>query len=226
MTNSRIIKILVLLMPLLIIFAGCVKAKDTNNKDSISSQESNQAKSSNDEKMQIIESFKNSINNKDTEAFKKIVSPAGLIIIRNFVSGEAGIRGKDIRFYYTVNKIPNDLAFPVIDEIPVKLNELFSKTLQNKRKLTVTEVKKVKYDFKDNGEISSRNPPTDTVISNSRDIIKISENPSDIYELFTLDDSEIVLAEAQLITGILTGNFAVFEKKNGKYFLRAIMDFR
>ena len=152
---------------------------------------------------------------------KEIVSPSGLVIIRNFPSGGFGVRGKNVRNYYSLGLLPVDFIFPVKGEIAIDPAELFRGTRKrNLTNLPLTVIEGVMFEFKNLGE-----PPTSEVIELCAQIgIEglLDESP----RVIQLNDKEVVLTESVVINGIPLGVWAVFERIDNKYLLRAIIDLR
>ncbi|MDQ0285168.1 hypothetical protein J2Z49_000258 [Desulfofundulus luciae] len=176
--------------------------------------------------IKIIEDFIKSIKNNDAEALKRITSPSGLIIIRNFSSG-SGARGKDIRNLYLPDEIPSNLQFEVSGEVPIILHDLFKKEQIGIKDMPVERLNDLNFNFKDDSKSNILGPPTDEV----RDIcgkITSTKDTNNQYssKIFRLGDKEIVLTESALVADSPIGVWAVFEKLNGKYFLRAVIDLR
>lgn len=172
-----------------------------------------------------VERFIKSIKNKDYSIFEEIVSPAGLVVIRNFLTGN-GTRGKDIRHNYYTTEIPRNLQFPVKGETPVDLNQLFSDTMEsNDKNIPGKLLGGIQFGFEDN-ENSYPEPPTPRV----REIcgkIRSSEHENDPSpRIFILGDKEFALTESMIIEGLPVGSWAIFEKVGKGYLLRAIIDFR
>jgi len=171
--------------------------------------------------LQFINSIKN--NGKD---FEKIISPQGLIVIRNFVTGGSGTRGKDVRYFYTANKIPANLSFSVKDESPIVFSQLFEKVIKKDVKTIKTiNVKDICFLFKDDGEIIY--PPTSEVIQICTEIQKIEKETNMGPRIFILGEKEFALTEAEMFLDDLSvGSWAVFNRVDSRYYLRAVMDFR
>ena len=181
-----------------------------------------------------IENFNNAIYKENIDQFKHLISPSGLVIIRNFVSGGYGQRGKNIRNCYLVSEIPDNLKFEVDDEVPIDLSELFPKKLLSEGIETdYIKLNGNTFGYKDgikkeNKSVSVPNPPTNEIIENCSEIMKYINDKNEERKLmvFILGNDEIALTEAQYYNGFSYGNWAIFEKINEKYYLRAIMDFR
>lgn len=152
---------------------------------------------------------------------KEIVSPSGLVVIRDFPSGGFGVRGKNVRDHYSLELLPANFIFPVKGEIAIDPAELFRGTRKrNLTNLPLTVIEGVMFEFKNLGE-----PPTSEVIELCAQIgIEglLDESP----RVIQLNDKEVVLTESVVINGIPLGVWAVFERIDNKYLLRAIIDLR
>src|SRR5947207_10146813 len=62
-----------------------------------------------------------------------LIGDDGLIVIRNFVTGGWGKRGKDIRYSLRKRDVPLDGSFPVKGETPVLLSSLFAESAKGGR---------------------------------------------------------------------------------------------
>ncbi|MEW6573238.1 MAG: hypothetical protein AB1374_06355 [Bacillota bacterium] len=175
--------------------------------------------------IKIVEDFIKSIKTNDAEALKRIISPSGLIVIRNSSSGN-GARGKDVRNLYLPDKIPSNLQFEVSGELPIVLHDLF-KTEVEIKDIPVERLNNINFNFKDDSKSNIFGPPTDEVrdicgeMTSTRD-----KNNQYSSKIFRLGDKEIVLTESALVADLPTGVWAVFEKLNEKYFLRAVINLR
>lgn len=195
--------------------------------------ENNKISLANDVKT-TIENFNNAIYKENIDQFKQLISPSGLVIIRNFVSGGYGQRGKNIRNCYLISEIPDNLKFEVDGEVPIDLSELFPGKLLNEGIETdYIKLNGNTFGFKDsikkeNKSVSVPNPPTNEIIENCSEIMEYANDNNEERKLmvFILGNNEIALTEAQYYNGFSYGNWAIFEKINEKYYLSAIMDFR
>ncbi|MCL4515734.1 MAG: hypothetical protein M1379_09160 [Firmicutes bacterium] len=172
-----------------------------------------------------VERFIKSIKDNDYSTFEELVSPAGLTIIRNFLTGY-GARGKNIRHNYSKAEIPQNLQFPVEGEIPVDLKQLFNGTMESDAKnIPGKLLRDIQFGFKNN-ENSYPEPPTPTI----REVcgkIRSSERENDSGpRIFILGEKEFALTESMIYEGLAVGTWAVFEKTDDRHLLRAIIDFR
>ncbi|MCL6613760.1 MAG: hypothetical protein K6U03_03945 [Firmicutes bacterium] len=189
------------------LFFGCVGRRDDNE----------------DMVKDTVAIFIKSIKAQDIMGFRKLVSPSGLVVIRNFVTGGFGARGKDIRNYYKQSQV--DFKFKVPGEEPVSVEWLFAESVKSKiNKIPIRKVKGMNFGFKDNGQMVY--PPTMELIEICSKIQEHSKKSEMKPEIFILNDKEFALTESDYIIGLSIGSWAVFEKASDKYYLRAIMDFR
>ena len=151
---------------------------------------------------------------------KEIVSPSGLVVIRNFPSGGFGVRGKDVRYHYSLESIPVNFKFPVKGEIDIDPGELFMGTVKsNIKSLPLITVEGLEFGFKNKDE-----PATSKVIElcGRIGIEDFDGSP----RIIRLNDKEIVLTESVVIDDLALGAWAVFERIDNKYLLRAVIDLR
>ena len=177
--------------------------------------------------IKVVEDFIKSIKNSDAEALKSIMSPSGLILIRNFSSGN-GARGKDIRNLYLADKIPVNLQFVVSSEVPISLNQLFDKSQQTEiANIPMVKLNDNGFHFKDDLKSNMFGPPTNDVRDICGEITSTAETNNQYSpRIFELVGDEIVLTESALVADSPVGVWAVFVKVDDKYFLRAIIDLK
>lgn len=176
------------------------------------------------EEEKVVENFINAVKTNDAEDLKQIISPSGLIVIRNFSSGN-GTRGKDIRDLYLADNIPTNLEFVVSGESPIVLKNLLRESLKNKVESIPVEKINDNFNFKDNSKNSTIEPSTDDVRDICSEITSANDkNNQCAPKIFSLGDKEIALTESALVADSPAGAWIVFEKINKRYFLRAIID--
>lgn len=161
---------------------------------------------------------------KDTNArrFNNIVSDAGMIFIRNFVSGN-GARGTDIRNYYKVSDIPKHLTIQIKGQSGIDLKSLFLQSMHaDKSNIHIVNVNNPIINFTDNGSSDNYAPSTDELMTELSSIVKNCYNSPVIYNLHS---KEFILSESQVIDNLPMGSFAIFVNKNGTFKLRAVIDF-
>jgi hypothetical protein len=164
--------------------------------------------------------FQISIKNDDISSFNKLVDQNGFIIIRNFVSGGSGVRGRNIRNHYDYKSIPRSLNFQINGEIPVSLKELFYETINTKNipKCSIKKVKLIK--------VRKLEPSTAEIINYCNNLLRSLDRKNDYSpEIIVLEDG-LIIKEASLINEQPIGVWAIFEKSENKYFIRGIFDFR
>lgn len=210
--------VILAILILLVVGITYIVNKKTNR---VISENNNNLENQSSNVISAVEHFVLSIRNKDYQKFKQVTSKSGLIIIRNFVTGE-GTRGKNIRDYYLVDKIPSDLIFPVRGEIPIDPSNLFKGTLEgNINKIPIKMLKGIHFNFQDNSE------PATFRIREICTEIRSGEFEDDLSpRIYVLGDNEFVLTESDITLGLPTGSWAIFEKVYEEYLLRAIVDFR
>lgn len=193
---------------------------ETKNED----EDNKQIKNENDI-IYTTKSFLEALNNNDVESFKRLVSPSGLVVIRNFVSGN-GARGKNIRNLYLQEDISKDIEFPVEDEIQLNPQNLFSQSLATSYdKIPIEKVEGTNFNFLDSFKTNNYGPTTNRIWEICDDIISsVKQEELNSPMLFDLSGKEFALVES--FDDYNTGNWAVFEKIEDKYYLRAIVEFR
>lgn len=173
----------------------------------------------------VAKKFISILNSKDIESFKQMVSPSGLIVIRNFVSGNSA-RGNDIRNIYSAEEIPENLQLPINDEEAIDMTKLFPTSIKNSsEEIQHLRIKEKNFNFKDtvNGAVLS--PSTSEVWELCGEIQRVTDNKTDSIPLiYILGDDEFALSEAE--RDFNTGTWAVFEKVDNRFYLRALLDFR
>lgn len=233
--NSKMLyRFAIVLGIILLLFSGCKQTKDNFNGEYSSNDSINdnanyteteptpQQTISKAEDLKVIEEMLLAIKNSDAAALKEIISPAGLIVMRNFSSG-LGARGKDVRNLYAIDEIQDNLQFEVSGETPIDLKDLFKES----QKVSIIELPVSQLDS--DGFNFIHDVENDIYEPSSDDIIDLCEELSS-YEyssyIVKLGDNEMVLGESQIVNYSIIGNWAVFEKTDGEFYLRAIIDLR
>lgn len=164
--------------------------------------------------------FRTSVKNDDLTGFKRLVGRDGLIIIRNFISGGAGVRGKNVRNHYDYTSIPKSLTFQIKGETPVSLKELFHETL-NDKDIPRYQLENVKII-----NVRELEPSTGTIVDYCIELLgNLALKDDDSPQVIVLEDG-LIIKEASLVNGQPIGVWAFFEKDEAKYFLKGIFDFR
>jgi len=200
-------------IPILIILSVLLSACTKTNINSNNKQDEQQL-------IKVVSNFKTAIKNRDEGLFKDIMAPSGLIVIRHFVSG-SNSRGKNIRDVYTKEKLPSKIEFAVPEEIPIIPSELFYESLKTDN-IAMNKIDKVNFSF----EGTENAIPSTQKIIETLALIQKNTGNNDAPEIITLGTSEFLLKEGELIDDMLIGSFAIFEKSDKTYFLRAIIDLR
>lgn len=126
--------------------------------------------------LNAIYKFVDFANRKDSEYFRHIVSPSGLIAIRNFVSGN-GTRGKDIRTVYSADQIPSNLEFAVQGEVPVVIDNLFPTSIKSgSHGIKRIKIVEKSFDSKYTVNSSITEPSTSEVWELCREIQKLTSD--------------------------------------------------
>ena len=155
-----------------------------------------------------------------------LIGDDGLIVIRNFVTGGFGTRGRDIRYSFQKRDVPLDGSFPVKGEIPVLLSSLFAESAKkgpDAEFLTVQAKSNLCF-FSKRSKKCSQFPTTNDAIDS------IAEAISDIklgtVSIVHLSSDEFLYTEGEAIDGLPVGGFAVFSMRQGRYRLVALLDLR
>jgi len=158
---------------------------------------------------------------------QNLIGDDGLIVIRNFVTGGWGKRGKDIRYSLRKRDVPLDGSFPVKGETPVVLSLLFAESRKKglDAEFSTVQAKSNLCFFSKRSKKCSQFPTTNDAINS------IAEAISDIklgtISIVQLSSDEFLYTEAaDVIGGLPVGNFAVFSMRQGRYRLVALLDLR
>jgi hypothetical protein len=171
--------------------------------------------------------FINSLKSRDTDSFRKLVSNKGLVVIRNFVSGGFGARGKDIRSCYLPNQIPSNISFDVYGETPIDPAVLFKTVIEgNVDKIQIRTLQGLQFNLLDDCRKGQYAPATNIIYSDADSIIKSISIKDNSPTVVMLNSREMLLCIAQDINGLPIGCFALFECDAGACMLRGLMDFR
>lgn len=172
-----------------------------------------------------IRAFLEITQSDNIDAFKEMISASGLIIIRNFVSGNNS-RGNNIRYVYSSEEIPLDIKFPVNIETPLILKNLFKNSLTlNANQIPIKYIDGTHFNFSDNVK-ENIFEPSNNKVWNICDKIRYNSKDINDFEpiIFILGEKEFALTESSLKYNV--GSWVIFEKVNNNYYLRAIMDFK
>ena len=172
-----------------------------------------------------VKRFIEALSNDDAETFKSIISPSGLTLIRNFISGN-GTRGKDIRSTFNRDNIPNGIRFPVKGEDDIVIKDFFRYSINNKKGVDIpcVEAKNINFNFFNNVISKEYGPSTSKVWDLCGEIQAAASHDDSSAVIYILGDKEFALSEATQSFNI--GDWAVFEKTYDNWNLRAVMDFR
>jgi hypothetical protein len=156
-----------------------------------------------------------------------LIGDDGLIVIRNFVTGGWGKRGKDIRYSLQKRDVPLDGSFPVKGETPVLLSFLFSESAKKglDAEFLTVEAKSNLCFFSKRSKNCSQVPTTNDAINLIAEAI--SDRKLGTVSIVKLSSDEFLYTEAaDVIGGLPVGNFAVFSMRQGRYRLVALLDLR
>jgi len=174
-----------------------------------------------------IEEFIEAIKNNDANILKRNLSPSGLVVIRNFSSGN-GTRGKNIRNLFLSAEIPTNLSFEFKGELPIVLHELFKKSQQTDfNDFLIEKISDCNFIFEDGNGKDIIGPATDEIRDICGELVgSIDSDNQYIPKIYILGEKEIVLTESMLIADTPVGEWAVFENIDSNFYLRAIIDLR
>jgi hypothetical protein len=172
-----------------------------------------------------VKEFASAIQN--PKELHDLIGDDGLIVIRNFVTGGWGTRGRDIRYSLQKRDVPLDGSFPVKGETPVVLSLLFAESRKKglDSEFSTVQAKSNLCFFSKRSKKCSQFPTTNDAINS------IAEAISDIklgtISIVQLSSDEFLYTEAaDVIGGLPVGNFAVFSMRQGRYRLVALLDLR
>ena len=172
---------------------------------------------------ETVANFVQYIKTRDLVGFRKSINPSGLLVIRNFVTGGFGTRGKDIRNHYQPSQA--DFEFKVPEEVPVSIEWLFAESIKSKiSDIPIKRVNGLSFGFDKTGQAVS--PSTMELITICSKIQEYNKDAEMQPAIFILNDREFALTESDYIMGLSIGGWAVFKRVDERYYLRAIMDFR
>jgi len=147
-------------------------------------------------------------------------SKDGVAVIRNFTSGGFGSRGADIRKEYTKKDIPPKGVVPVHSEAPISVKEMFGSFPKDQS--GYREYRLQQELFVQQGDVSSV-PKTPDFI---RKLVNAFSGVGDCAPCVLSAENSAVVADAQVIDNILTGNIACLHREQGAWKVRAILDLR
>lgn len=202
-----------------------IKAPNSNQ-GTLSSNESNKGNISEGTEEEKINStcnrFISALGNEDSKALKSIISPSGLIVIRNLTSS-SGTRGRNYRSLFNYDEIPASGEFTLDEYSQVSARSIFRSLIDiEASNMAHYKVKGVSFNFRNSDKKSETLPSTDVVWDKCTSIRSVGNRKIE-PQIYNLNDSEFILTVSEYELGV--GAWAVFEKNNDKYFLRAIMDF-
>ena len=167
-----------------------------------------------------VEVFLNSIKDNDVKSLKGIMSEdKPYKVVRSFSSGN-GTRGKEIRMDASQSHVTNQLSFLVKDETPIELGFLFQESVKNG--ITGLTIERLEGETIEVDSISSNQQVWNMC---SGIMLKMKDQDWKAH-LTVLSDTEFVLFEGGNVDDFPIGGWAVFEKNNGKYYIKGIFDLR
>jgi len=230
-------------------FIGCTKGQKgntctttrpaTTKTESSTATEGTQGKFAEEQKVKsVLKIMLESFENKDAAKFKQIISPKGVVIIRNYVSVSqvyegnkntqtiGGTRGINYRGVFSQVSFPDNFTIELNGEVLFKPERYFLNIERyDVSDIPVVKLDKYKFGFKDDMYNHILEPDTIKVwntCSEIRDNIGGENNWKPYIILISEGEAAFSISE----TGSNTGNWAIFEKTEDKYYLRALLDFR
>ncbi len=164
----------------------------------------------------VADSFRTALKNRDVRGFNGLVASDGLLLVRSYNPNDLG-RGADILL--RVSRIPATFQVPVSNDFPFDLPYLFGWTIRSKTLISLSDS-------------LSGNALSDHSIAAIRNFAyrmmeRVSQaSPSFVPTTVQLADGWVILCEATLKQGLLSGAFAVFERSGNQNRLKMIIDLR
>ena len=162
-----------------------------------------------------VTSFSNSVSSDDVSGFKNIVDSSGLLLIRQFTSGNLGGRGDELNEKFSTSLMTSDMEFPINGQTPFSVKVLFPG-------LPVKNVKGLsRYTF----------PVAACDLRFGQWSALLKETIAPLPE--AVEGNAIILnavsgcwiyVEAQVIDDILVGGFAVFKREENEVHLVSIIE--
>jgi hypothetical protein len=155
----------------------------------------------------------------DLETFKQLVLPEGIFVVRTFVSGN-GARGKDIIMNVEPNKIGEDITYDVKDEIPIEMVFLFKQSCE-------TDIKNIAEEELTDANIDlNRVSSTTDIWDFCGNAVSKLNNKEWNPHLININENKFILYEGGDVDCTGIGGWAIFEKKNDKFYLTGVFDLR
>ncbi len=161
-----------------------------------------------------ITNFSTALSKKDLNLFLTISAPKDIYLVRLFTSGNLGGRGSPLSQAMSTNSINKELAFDIKTQTPFDLPGLF----------TNLPVKSVKALPRRTLAAEADTAHFDQWVSILKKSLKGAPEVTDGDSLLLHSSKYWVYTEAQIIDDILAGGFAVFEMRDNKLKLVALID--
>ncbi len=160
----------------------------------------------------VANTFRKALQNKNIKQLTKIIHPQGLIVARSY-NKKSPNRGQE--FFQRVSRLTPDFQVAAGSELPLDFLYLFGGTTR------VKNLKRLNQDWKkasfDPHSLDSLRVFATRVIS-----FVTKKAPGFTPTVVRVNDDYLVLTEAEVNNGLLSGAVAVFWKG----YLRAVIDFR
>ncbi len=161
-----------------------------------------------------VELYRLTLKNADHQGFRRLIHPSGLILVRlyNRGSGETDLAIK-------LREVPGNFQVAVGYDFPFDFRYLFGGTIRSRSLIFLNEPLSVGF---------SAEEPLAAIREHAQMIVEsINQRiPSFTPAVVELSNGWVVLSEAESSRGLLSGALAFFEKVNGSYYLRMVIDMR
>jgi len=207
--EAHMINRILLLITFAFFASGCnaeSRGSSTSNSDAVDHESVEEA----------FEFFSTAVSTKNVPLFFELTDPKGIHLVRKFTSGNLGGRGEELSELTDPRKMNEKFQIPIKGQTPfsirIQFQELPIKSIAAlSRRSMATDVESLTFD--------SWIPFLKASLQGAPE----ADERMPII-LSSISGKYHVYAEAQIITDILVGGFAVFEMKNGKPKLVALIE--
>ena len=162
-----------------------------------------------------VEQFRNALKSKSGVGLEQLMASGGLVLVRSYNQDNPN-KGKDV--LTKVNDLPDNLRIAASSELPFDLKYLFGGSAR---------IKNLKYlEQKFNGGGFDFSIPS--IRAFAKKVIEFAneKTPSFTPTVVTVGERYLVLIEAEASNDMLSGSMAIFERANGQYLLKVVVDLR
>ncbi|RYY74817.1 MAG: hypothetical protein EOO52_10845 [Gammaproteobacteria bacterium] len=203
-----IIRLIIVLM-----FSLCIQSCGAETQNM--AREKSSAANSNELAVEsTITNFSTALTKRDLGLLLTIADQKDIYLVRLFTSGNLGGRGSPLSQAKSINSINKELAFDIKNQTPFELPELFANLPIKSAKALPRRTLAAE---SDTAHFDQWGPILKKSLSGAPEVVNgdsIALNSSKYF----------VYAEAQIIDDILVGGFAVFERRDDKLKLVALID--